>query len=132
MKQGMKNHIAGELHKVKGNVKEAVSQGTNIPDLAAKGKTKSRAGKIRQNARKAAEIVDGAAAAGQIRIITSKKMPMSMASGIARWLKPFGAWSKALLSSLLRMAGSFFSYLGSGILSISISRFYKRRSPQAA
>src|ERR1035438_6210595 len=39
---------------------------------------------------------------------------------IARWPRFFGASSKALTSSLLRMTGSFFSYLGNGIRSISI------------
>src|ERR1039457_1093060 len=42
---------------------------------------------------------------------------------IARWPRFFGASSKALTSSLLRMTGSFFSYLGNGIRSISIWRF---------
>jgi len=37
MKQGAKDQIEGEIHKVKGNVKKAVGQVTNNADLEAEG-----------------------------------------------------------------------------------------------
>lgn len=134
MKRGTKDHVARELHKGKGKVKEGVGQATNIPDLAAKGKAKSRAGKTKRKARRVAEMFDGAAASRPSRLAASKTLrpPANMVATIAGWPRLFGAWSKSLLSSLLRMAGSFFSYLGNGIRSISSLRLDKQRSPQAA
>jgi uncharacterized protein YjbJ (UPF0337 family) len=134
MKQSTKNHIAGELHKVKGKVKEAVGEVTSIPDLAAKGQAKSRARKTQRKAQQAAERSDGAAASRQIRLVASETLrpPANMVASIAQWPRDLGAWSKALLSSLLRMTRSFFSYLGNAIRGISISRLYKQRSLQAA
>jgi uncharacterized protein YjbJ (UPF0337 family) len=44
MKQSTKDQIAGELHKVKGSVKEKAGQVTNNPDLEAEGKAENRAG----------------------------------------------------------------------------------------
>src|SRR5277367_3211487 len=40
---------------------------------------------------------------------------------IARWPRFFGASSRALTSSFVRTTGSFFSYRGNGILSISLA-----------
>jgi uncharacterized protein YjbJ (UPF0337 family) len=48
MKQSTKDQIAGELHKVKGNVKEKAGQVTNNPGLAAEGKVENLAGKTQK------------------------------------------------------------------------------------
>jgi uncharacterized protein YjbJ (UPF0337 family) len=48
MKQSTKDKIAGDLHKVKGNVKEKVGQVTNNPNLEAEGQAESLTGKIQK------------------------------------------------------------------------------------
>lgn len=134
MKQGTKKHVAGELHRLKGKAKEAAGQMTNASDLTAKGKAKSRAGTTQHKARRAAEVLDGPSAVRSIRLIASKtfKSPEKMAARIERWPTLFGDWGKALLSYLIRMTESFFSYLANGIRSASTLGLYKRQSPQAA
>lgn len=48
MKQGTKDQIKGQLHKVKGKVKEKVGQVTNDSDLEVEGKVESFAGKVQK------------------------------------------------------------------------------------
>jgi uncharacterized protein YjbJ (UPF0337 family) len=48
MKQSTKDKIAGDLHKVKGNVKEKVGQVTNNPNLEAEGQAENLTGKIQK------------------------------------------------------------------------------------
>ena len=48
MKQSTKDQIAGELHEVKGNVKEKAGQVTNNPTLEAEGKAEHLAGKTQK------------------------------------------------------------------------------------
>jgi uncharacterized protein YjbJ (UPF0337 family) len=48
MKQSTKDKIAGEVHKVKGNVKEKAGQVTGNPHLEAEGKTENLVGKIQK------------------------------------------------------------------------------------
>jgi uncharacterized protein YjbJ (UPF0337 family) len=48
MKQGTKDRIEGELHKVTGTVKQAAGQVTNDPDLELEGKSENLAGKIQK------------------------------------------------------------------------------------
>ena len=48
MKQGTKDRIEGELHKVTGTVKQAAGQVTGNPDLEAEGKTENLVGKIQK------------------------------------------------------------------------------------
>jgi uncharacterized protein YjbJ (UPF0337 family) len=48
MKQSTKDKIAGDLHKVKGNVKEKVGQVTNNPNLEAEGQAENLSGKIQK------------------------------------------------------------------------------------
>jgi uncharacterized protein YjbJ (UPF0337 family) len=48
MKQGAKDQIEGEIHKVKGNVKKAVGQVTNNADLEAEGKSEHLSGKVQK------------------------------------------------------------------------------------
>ena len=46
MKPGTQDQVEGELHKVKGKVKQVTGQLTNDPDLEAEGETEEIAGKI--------------------------------------------------------------------------------------
>jgi uncharacterized protein YjbJ (UPF0337 family) len=46
MKPSTKDQITGELHEMKGKLKEKAGQVTNNPDLAAKGQVEKLAGKI--------------------------------------------------------------------------------------
>jgi uncharacterized protein YjbJ (UPF0337 family) len=46
MKPGTQDQVEGELHKVKGKVKEVAGQLTNDPELEAEGDTEQIAGKI--------------------------------------------------------------------------------------
>jgi uncharacterized protein YjbJ (UPF0337 family) len=46
MKPSTKDEIKGNVHEVKGKVKEKVGQVTNSPDLKAKGKAEHTAGKV--------------------------------------------------------------------------------------
>ena len=46
MKPSTKNRIEGNLHRVKGNIKETAGQVTNYPTLLAKGRSENLAGKI--------------------------------------------------------------------------------------
>jgi uncharacterized protein YjbJ (UPF0337 family) len=48
MKPSTKDQIEGNLHEVKGTVKEQVSRVTNNPTLRAKGKAEHLAGKIQK------------------------------------------------------------------------------------
>jgi uncharacterized protein YjbJ (UPF0337 family) len=48
MKQGTKDRIAGDLHKVTGAVKQAAGQVTNNPDLEVEGRSENLAGKIQK------------------------------------------------------------------------------------
>jgi uncharacterized protein YjbJ (UPF0337 family) len=48
MKPSTKDLIEGNLHEVKGKVKEKVGQVTNNPTLRAKGKVEDMAGKIQK------------------------------------------------------------------------------------
>jgi uncharacterized protein YjbJ (UPF0337 family) len=46
MKPGTKNEIAGEIHEVKGKIKEKAGKLTNDPDLEGAGMGEKIAGKI--------------------------------------------------------------------------------------
>jgi uncharacterized protein YjbJ (UPF0337 family) len=46
MKPGTQDQVEGELHKVKGKVKQVEGQLTNDPDLEAEGETEEIAGRI--------------------------------------------------------------------------------------
>ena len=48
MKQSTKDQITGELHKMKGNIKEKAGQVTNNPDLEVKGRAENLAGKTQK------------------------------------------------------------------------------------
>jgi uncharacterized protein YjbJ (UPF0337 family) len=48
MKPSTKDQIEGNLHEVKGAVKERVGRVTNNPTLRAKGKAENLAGKIQK------------------------------------------------------------------------------------
>jgi uncharacterized protein YjbJ (UPF0337 family) len=48
MKPSTKDQIEGNLHEVKGTVKEQVGRVTNNPTLRAKGKAENLAGKIQK------------------------------------------------------------------------------------
>jgi uncharacterized protein YjbJ (UPF0337 family) len=48
MKQSTKDQIAGDLHKVTGNVKKTAGKVTGNPDLEAEGKSENLAGHIQK------------------------------------------------------------------------------------
>lgn len=48
MNQSIKDEINGNIHEVKGAVKEKVGQVTNNPDLTAEGQNEKVAGKIQE------------------------------------------------------------------------------------
>jgi len=48
MKASTKDQIEGNLHEVKGKVKEKAGQVTNNPTLGAKGKSENLAGKVQK------------------------------------------------------------------------------------
>ncbi|MGD0048793.1 MAG: CsbD family protein [Bryobacteraceae bacterium] len=48
MQPGTQDQIKGNLHKLKGKVKEKVGQVTNNPDLAAEGQNEKLAGTIQK------------------------------------------------------------------------------------
>jgi uncharacterized protein YjbJ (UPF0337 family) len=48
MKPSTKNEIAGEVHEVKGKIKEKVGHLTNNPDLEADGTGEKVAGKVQK------------------------------------------------------------------------------------
>jgi len=48
MKPSTKDQIEGNLHEVKGKVKEKAGQVTNNPTLRAKGKSENLAGKVQK------------------------------------------------------------------------------------
>ena len=48
MKQSTKDKIDGQVHEVKGKVKEKAGQVTNNTDLEVKGKTENLGGKVQK------------------------------------------------------------------------------------
>jgi uncharacterized protein YjbJ (UPF0337 family) len=48
MKQSTKDQVEGQLHEVKGKVKEKAGQVTNNPDLEREGQAENLAGKIQK------------------------------------------------------------------------------------
>ena len=48
MKQSTKDQLEGELHKVKGKVKEKAGQVTNNPDLEVEGQAENLTGKVQK------------------------------------------------------------------------------------
>jgi uncharacterized protein YjbJ (UPF0337 family) len=48
MKPSTKDEIEGEVHEVKGNVKEKVGQLTNNPNLQGEGQAEKVGGKVQQ------------------------------------------------------------------------------------
>ena len=48
MKPGTKNEIAGNVHEVKGTIKEKVGELTNDPDLEGEGIGEKIAGKVQK------------------------------------------------------------------------------------
>ena len=48
MKQSTKDQVEGQLHEVKGKVKEKVGQVTNNPDLEVEGQAENLAGKVQK------------------------------------------------------------------------------------
>lgn len=48
MKSGTENEIAGQVHEVKGTIKEKVGQLTNDPDLEGAGIGEKIAGKVQK------------------------------------------------------------------------------------
>jgi len=48
MKQSTKDQLEGQLHEVKGKVKEKAGQVTNNPDLEVDGQAENLAGKIQK------------------------------------------------------------------------------------
>ena len=48
MKQSTKDQLEGQLHEVKGKVKEKAGQVTNNPDLEGEGQGENLAGKIQK------------------------------------------------------------------------------------
>ncbi|MGA3097826.1 MAG: CsbD family protein [Bryobacteraceae bacterium] len=48
MTQGTKDQIAGDFHKVKGDIKQKAGQVTNNPDLEAEGNVENLAGHVQK------------------------------------------------------------------------------------
>ena len=48
MRQSTKDKVEGQLHEVKGKVKEKAGQVTNNPDLEVEGQSENLAGKIQK------------------------------------------------------------------------------------
>jgi len=48
MKQSTKDKLEGQLHEVKGKVKEKAGQVTNNPDLEVEGQDENLAGKVQK------------------------------------------------------------------------------------
>ena len=46
MKPSTKDKVEGEMHKVSGNIKEAVGKATDNPKLTVKGQAENTAGKV--------------------------------------------------------------------------------------
>jgi uncharacterized protein YjbJ (UPF0337 family) len=58
MKSSTKNEIAGEVHEVKGKIKEKVGQLTNDPDLEGAGVGEKIAGKIEKKIGQVQKVVE--------------------------------------------------------------------------
>ena len=58
MKQSTKDQVAGEIHKVKGNVKEKAGQVANNPDLEAEGKAENLAGNIQKTVGRVEKVIE--------------------------------------------------------------------------
>jgi uncharacterized protein YjbJ (UPF0337 family) len=58
MKQSTKDQVAGEIHKVKGNVKEKAGQVANNPDLEAEGKAENLAGGIQKTVGRVEKVIE--------------------------------------------------------------------------
>jgi len=58
MKDSMTDKIEGDLHEVKGKVKEKVGQVTNDPDLEAEGQAENLDGKIQNKMGQVKKIFD--------------------------------------------------------------------------
>jgi uncharacterized protein YjbJ (UPF0337 family) len=58
MKPSTKDLIEGNLHEVKGKVKEKVGQVTNNPTLRAKGRVENLAGKIQKKVGQIEKVIE--------------------------------------------------------------------------
>jgi uncharacterized protein YjbJ (UPF0337 family) len=58
MKPSTQNEIAGQVHEVKGKIKEKVGQLTNDPDLEAEGIGEKIAGKVRKKIGQVEKVVE--------------------------------------------------------------------------
>jgi uncharacterized protein YjbJ (UPF0337 family) len=58
MKQSTKDQVAGQLHEVKGTVKEKAGQVTNNPNLEAEGTTENLAGKIQKKVGQVEKVIE--------------------------------------------------------------------------
>jgi len=58
MKQSTKDQIEGQLHEVKGKVKEKVGQVTNNPALEVEGQAENLAGKIQKKVGKIEDVFE--------------------------------------------------------------------------
>jgi uncharacterized protein YjbJ (UPF0337 family) len=58
MKPSTENEIAGQVHEVKGKIKEKVGQLTNDPDLEAEGIGEKIAGKVRKKIAQVEKVVE--------------------------------------------------------------------------
>ena len=55
MKQSTKNQVKGNVHEVKGKVKETVGRATNNPDMEAEGQGETIGGKVQKKNRPSGE-----------------------------------------------------------------------------
>ena len=58
MKESTKDHVAGGLHEVKGDVKEKAGRVTNNPNLEAEGKAETLAGKVQKTVGRIEKVVE--------------------------------------------------------------------------
>jgi uncharacterized protein YjbJ (UPF0337 family) len=58
MKQSTKDQVAGQVHEVKGTVKEKAGQVTNNPNLEAEGTTENLAGKIQKKVGQVEKVIE--------------------------------------------------------------------------
>jgi uncharacterized protein YjbJ (UPF0337 family) len=58
MTQGTKDQIAGDFHKVKGDIKQKTGQVTNNPDLEAEGNAENLAGHVQKTVGKVEKVFE--------------------------------------------------------------------------
>jgi uncharacterized protein YjbJ (UPF0337 family) len=58
MKSGAENEVAGQIHEVKGTIKEKIGQLTNDPDLEGEGIGEKIAGKVQKKIGRVERVVE--------------------------------------------------------------------------